>query len=403
MIDIVDRFIEYAKIYTTSDESSETCPSTARQKDLGNLLVKQLKEMGIDNAHMDENGYVYASLESNLDRESKSIGFISHMDTAPDMSGENVKPQILEYKGGDIKLSDSVTTTVEDFPFLKDLEGQALIHTDGTTLLGADDKSGIAIIMDAVNKLCENKDIKHPTIKIGFTPDEEIGRGADLFDVEKFGADFAYTLDGGPIGELEYENFNAAGATITIHGKNVHPGSAKNTMINSQLIGMELFNELPVAQRPEYTEHYEGFYLLTSFEGTVENTVMKFIIRDHDKKKFEEKKSYLKKLVEFLNVKYNNAIELDMKDSYYNMKEKIEPVMEIVDLAYKSMEDLGIKPLVQPIRGGTDGAQLSYKGLPCPNIFTGGYAFHGKHELLSIDQMKKASDLVLKIIENYSK
>ncbi|MFR6599085.1 MAG: peptidase T [Finegoldia magna] len=403
MIDIVDRFIEYAKIYTTSDESSETCPSTARQKDLGNLLVKQLKEMGIDNAHMDENGYVYASLESNLDRESKSIGFISHMDTAPDMSGENVKPQILEYKGGDIKLSDSVTTTVEDFPFLKDLEGQALIHTDGTTLLGADDKSGIAIIMDAVNKLCENKDIKHPTIKIGFTPDEEIGRGADLFDVEKFGADFAYTIDGGPIGELEYENFNAAGATITIHGKNVHPGSAKNTMINSQLIGMELFNELPVAQRPEYTEHYEGFYLLTSFEGTVENTVMKFIIRDHDKKKFEEKKSYLEKLVEFLNVKYNNAIELDMKDSYYNMKEKIEPVMEIVDLAYKSMEDLGIKPLVQPIRGGTDGAQLSYKGLPCPNIFTGGYAFHGKHELLSIDQMKKASDLVLKIIENYSK
>lgn len=403
MIDIVDRFIEYAKIYTTSDESSETCPSTARQKDLGNLLVKQLKEMGIDNAHMDENGYVYASLESNLDRESKSIGFISHMDTAPDMSGENVKPQILEYKGGDIKLSDSVTTTVEDFPFLKDLEGQALIHTDGTTLLGADDKSGIAIIMDAVNKLCENKDIKHPTIKIGFTPDEEIGRGADLFDVEKFGADFAYTIDGGPIGELEYENFNAAGATITIHGKNVHPGSAKNTMINSQLIGMELFNELPVAQRPEYTEHYEGFYLLTSFEGTVENTVMKFIIRDHDKKKFEEKKSYLEKLVEFLNVKYNNAIELDMKDSYYNMKEKIEPVMEIVDLAYKSMEDLGIKPLVQPIRGGTDGAQLSYKGLPCPNIFTGGYAFHGKHELLSIDQMKKASNLVLKIIENYSK
>ena len=403
MIDIVDRFIEYAKIYTTSDESSETCPSTARQKDLGNLLVKQLKEMRIDNAHMDENGYVYASLESNLDRESKSIGFISHMDTAPDMSGENVKPQILEYKGGDIKLSDSVTTTVEDFPFLKDLEGQALIHTDGTTLLGADDKSGIAIIMDAVNKLCENKNIKHPTIKIGFTPDEEIGRGADLFDVEKFGADFAYTVDGGPIGELEYENFNAAGATITIHGKNVHPGSAKNTMINSQLIGMELFNELPVAQRPEYTEHYEGFYLLTSFEGTVENTVMKFIIRDHDKKKFEEKKSYLKKLVEFLNVKYNNAIELDMKDSYYNMKEKIEPVMEIVDLAYKSMEDLGIKPLVQPIRGGTDGAQLSYKGLPCPNIFTGGYAFHGKHELLSIDQMKKASDLVLKIIENYSK
>lgn len=403
MIDIVDRFIEYAKIYTTSDESSETCPSTARQKDLGNLLVKQLKEMGIDNAHMDENGYVYASLESNLDRESKSIGFISHMDTAPDMSGENVKPQILEYNGGDIKLSDTVTTTVEDFPFLKDLEGQTLIHTDGTTLLGADDKSGIAIIMDAVNKLCENKDIKHPTIKIGFTPDEEIGRGADLFDVEKFGADFAYTLDGGPIGELEYENFNAAGATITIHGKNVHPGSAKNTMINSQLIGMELFNELPVAQRPEHTEHYEGFYLLTSFEGSVENTVMKFIIRDHDKKKFEEKKSYLEKLVEFLNVKYNNAIELDMKDSYYNMKEKIEPVMEIVDLAYKSMEDLGIKPLVQPIRGGTDGAQLSYKGLPCPNIFTGGYAFHGKHELLSIDQMKKASDLVLKIIENYSK
>ena len=400
---MLENFLKYVSYNTQSDDKNESCPSTPGQIELAKVIVEDLKKLGIDNAHMDENGYVYASIEGTV-KDIPTIGFISHMDTALELTGEGVNPQIIDsYKGGDIVLNEKYKLREEEYPFLKELVGHKLVTTDGTTLLGADDKAGIAIIMEVAKFFMENRDLKFGDIKIGFTPDEEIGRGADLFDVEKFGADFAYTLDGGPIGELEYENFNAAGATITIHGKNVHPGSAKNTMINSQLIGMELFNELPVAQRPEHTEHYEGFYLLTSFEGTVENTVMKFIIRDHDKKKFEEKKSYLEKLVEFLNVKYNNAIELEMKDSYYNMKEKIEPVMEIVDLAYKSMEDLVIKPLVQPIRGGTDGAQLSYKGLPCPNIFTGGYAFHGKHELLSIDQMKKASDLVLKIIENYSK
>ena len=403
MIDIVDRFIEYAKIYTTSDESSETCPSTARQKDLGNLLVKQLKEMGIDNANMDENGYVYASLESNLDRESKSIGFISHMDTAPDMSGENVKPQILEYKGGDIKLSDSVTTTVEDFPFLKDLEGQTLIHTDGTTLLGADDKSGIAIIMDAVNKLCENKDIKHPTIKIGFTPDEEIGRGADLFDVEKFGADFAYTLDGGPIGELEYENFNAASGRVTVHGANIHPGTAKGRMRNALLMAMEFQSLLPANENPMYTEGYEGFYHLDRMTGCVEEARMDYIIRDHDRVKFEHKKELFAQAAGFLNRKYGSGtVEAAVKDSYYNMKEKIEPHMDLIDKAKASMEKLGIRPIVVPIRGGTDGARLSYMGLPCPNLCTGGHNFHGKYEFIPVQSMEKITELLIEIARSFA-
>lgn len=403
MRDIVDRFINYAKIYTTSDPESTSVPTSERQKDLGKILVDELKGIGIDDAFMDENGYVYASLKANTDKKISPMGFIAHLDTSPDMKGEGVNPQIIEYRGGDIPLSDTVVTRLEDFSFLKDLEGQTLITTDGTTLLGADDKAGIAIIMTAIEYLLENPDIEHGDVKIAFSPDEEVGRGANLFDVERFGADFAYTVDGGPEGELEYESFNAAEANIKIHGKSVHPGSAKDVMINSQLIGMELFSMLPVNQRPEYTENYEGFFMLTSFSGGIEESAMNFIIRDHDRNKFEDKKHLLEKTVEFLNYKYKDAIELEISDTYYNMREKIEEVYEIVDLAKNSMEEVGIEPLILPIRGGTDGSILSFRGLPCPNLFTGGYAYHGKHELLSVDQMKKSVKVLVKIIENHAK
>ena len=402
-MDIKDMLIKYVKIHTTSDPKVETCPSTKRQLELANLLVDELHEMGIENAHVDENGYVYAFLESNLDYEVDPIGFVAHMDTAPDFSGENVNPKVINYTGGDIKLSDSVTTKVEDFPFLNELVGKTLIVTDGTTLLGADNKAGIASIMNAIEYITKNPEFKHGKISIGFTPDEEIGRGADLFDVEKFGAKFAYTIDGGPIGELEYKNFNAASADIVISGKNVHPGSSKKVMINSIIIGMELFNMLPVGERPEYTENFEGFFFLNGFDGNVEKTIMEFIIRDHDREKFETKKSIMQSAVDFLNKKYNNAVELKMKDSYYNMEEVIVKHPEIIDLAYKSMEDVGVTPQITPVRGGTDGARLSYMGLPCPNIFTGGYAFHGKHELLALEELEKSSEVVLKIIENNTK
>ncbi|MDY6065990.1 MAG: peptidase T [Finegoldia sp.] len=403
MKDIVDRFISYTEVYTTSDPESDTTPTSERQKDLGKILVEELHEMGIENAFMDDKAYVYAGLDSNTDKDISPIGFISHMDTAPDMTGEGVNPQIIEYKGGDIVLSDSVVTRVEDFPFLKDLEGQTLITTDGSTLLGADDKAGIAIIMTAVEYLIENPQIKHGDIKIAFTPDEEVGKGAHLFDIDRFGADFAYTVDGGPEGELEYESFNAAEADIKIHGKSVHPGSAKDVMINSQLLGMELFSMLPVNQRPEYTENYEGFFMLMNFTGTVEETSMNFIIRDHDREKFEAKKNLLEEIVKFLNTKYGDLIDLEISDTYYNMREKIEPVYEIVELAKRSMEEIGVEPIISPIRGGTDGSILSFRGLPTPNLFTGGYAYHGKHELVSVDQMKKGVNLLAKIIENHAK
>lgn len=399
-MDIVERFLKYTSFETTSDDSSETVPSTKIQLELGKYLVEELKGLGLDNARIDDKGYVYAHLESNTDKDLAKIGFVAHMDTSPEMSGKNVKPRIVKYEGGDIKLNEKYTTKVSEFPFLNDLVGQELIVTDGNTLLGADDKSGIAIIVSAIEHLVKNPEIKHGDIKIGFTPDEEIGRGADHFDVEGFDADFAYTVDGGPLGELEYENFNAASAKISIEGKGVHPGSSKNIMINSQLIAMELHNMLPVNMRPEYTEGYEGFYLLEGIKGSVSNTEMRYIIRDHDMEKFEAKKNLLIEIVEFLNKKYGDLINLEIKDSYYNMKKMIEPHMEIIELAKKSMEEVGIEPLISPIRGGTDGASLSYKGLPCPNIFTGGYNYHGRYELLPVESLKKGKELLLQIIKN---
>lgn len=399
-MDIVERFLKYTSFETTSDDSSETVPSTKIQLELGKYLVEELKGLGLDNARIDDKGYVYAHLESNTDKDLAKIGFVAHMDTSPEMSGKNVKPRIVKYEGGDIKLNEKYTTKVSEFPFLNDLVGQELIVTDGNTLLGADDKAGIAIIVSTIEHLINNPEIKHGDIKIGFTPDEEIGRGADHFDVEGFGADFAYTVDGGPLGELEYENFNAASAKISIEGKGVHPGSSKNIMINSQLIAMELHNMLPVNMRPEYTEGYEGFYLLEGIKGSVSNTEMRYIIRDHDMEKFEAKKNLLIEIVEFLNKKYDNLINLEIKDSYYNMKKMIEPHMEIIELAKKSMEEIGVEPLISPIRGGTDGASLSYKGLPCPNIFTGGYNYHGRYELLPVESLRKGEELLLQIIKN---
>jgi tripeptide aminopeptidase len=403
MAKIVERFKRYIAIDTRSDENSQTCPSTKGQLELGALLVKELKELGLEDAKQDENGYVYATLKSNMDKKVPTIGFIAHLDTSPDMDGKCTNPQIITYEGGDIKLNEEYSITVKEFPFLKDLVGKELITTDGTTLLGADDKAGIAAIMDAVEYLVTHPEIKHGDVKIAFTPDEEIGRGADLFDVEGFGADFAYTIDGGPLGELEYENFNAASAKIQIQGKNVHPGTAKNIMINALRIAMELESMLPVNEKPEYTEGYEGFYLLTDLSGTVDKAIMKYIIRDHSKEKFEHKKQYMKDVVDFLNKKYGNIIDIEIQDSYYNMREKIEPHMEIIELAKKSMEELNITPIIKPIRGGTDGANLSYKGLPCPNLFTGGYNYHGRFEFIPTESMKLASQLIVKIVENNAK
>lgn len=400
---IVERFKRYIAVDTRSDETSKTCPSTPGQLELGALLVEELKEIGLTDARQDESGYVYASLESNIERKVPTIGFIAHLDTSPDLDGKCTNPQIIKYQGGDIKLNDQYTMTVEEFPFLKDLVGKELMVTDGTTLLGADDKAGIAEIIDAMEYLIQHPEIKHGDIRIAFTPDEEIGRGADLFDVEGFGADFAYTLDGGPLGELEYENFNAASVKIQIQGKNVHPGTAKNIMINSQLVAMDIEAMLPRNEKPEYTEGYEGFYLLTRFTGTVDSSEMNYIIRDHSRAKFEAKKDYLRNVIDFLNQKYGEIITIEIKDSYYNMKEKIEPHMEIIELAKESMMEIGIEPLIRPIRGGTDGARLSYMGLPCPNLFTGGYNYHGRFEFIPLESMKKASQLIVKIIENNAK
>lgn len=397
---IVERFIGYIGIDTRSDENSDTCPSTKGQLELGTLLVKELNELGLEDVNQDENGYVYATLKSNIDKKVPTIGFISHLDTSPDIDGKCTNPNIFVYEGGDIRLNDKYIMTVKEFPFLKELVGKEIITTDGTTLLGADDKSGIAAIIDAMEYLIRHPEIKHGDIKIGFTPDEEIGRGADLFDVKGFNADFAYTVDGGPLGELEYENFNAASVKLEIQGKNVHPGTAKNVMINSMRVAMEIENMLPIEQKPEYTEGYEGFYLLVNITGGVDHTISNYIIRDHSMEKFEEKKSYFKSIVDFLNRKYGDIIDIEIKDSYYNMREKIEPHMSIVELAKESMIQLGIKPVIKPIRGGTDGARLSYMGLPCPNIFTGGYNFHGRFECIPIESMKLASQLIVKIVEN---
>lgn len=399
---LVNRFIKYVKMETTSDESSIVVPSTPNQLEFAKNLAKELNDIGLSNVSVDDKGYVMATLPANIDKDLPVIGFIAHMDTSPDMSGLNVKANIVkEYDGGDIVLNEeeNIILSPKDFPELKDHVGMDLITTDGTTLLGADNKAGIAEIVTAMEYLVKHPSIKHGEIRVGFTPDEEIGRGADHFDVEKFGAEFAYTVDGGPIGELQYENFNAASARISIQGRNVHPGSAKNKMINSISIATELNSMLPLHQVPEATELYEGFFHIVHFDGSVEKTNTTYIIRDHSKEKFEEKKKLITEAVEFLNKKYGDIISLDLKDSYYNMREKIEPVFHIVEIAKKAMEDIGLTPIIEPIRGGTDGARLSYMGLPCPNIFTGGLNYHGKYEYISIQGMEKAYYTILRIIE----
>lgn len=403
---ILDRFLKYISIDTQSDDASETCPSTKKQFDLANYVKDELIKLGLKDVSLDENCYLMGTLPSNIDKKIPTIGFLAHFDTAPDMSGANIKPQIVEnYKGGDILLKgNDIKLSPSVFPELDEHIGHTLITTDGTTLLGADDKAGITEILTAIEYLVNHPEIKHGTIKVGFTPDEEIGRGVDKFDVEKFKADFAYTMDGSKLGELEYENFNAAEAKLKINGRNVHPGYAKDKMINAILVAMELNALLPVNQRPEFTQNYDGFFHIIKFEGTVENSNVKYIIRDHDRKKFEQKKVLIKDCVDLLNKRYGEGvIELSLKDQYYNMKEMVVPVIHIVETAQKAMEELGIEPIVVPIRGGTDGARLSYMGLPCPNIFAGGLNFHGKFEYVSLDVMEKATLVILKIIELYTK
>lgn len=398
---IINRFISYAVVDTQSNEGNSECPSTPGQLTLANLLVEELKEIGMDEVTIDENGYVMATLPANTDKKVPTIGFLAHLDTATDFTGKNVRPQKVEkYDGQEIVLNKDlhIVLSPKDFPELKNYVGHTLLTTDGTTLLGADNKAGIAEIVTALIYLKENPDIKHGKIRVAFTPDEEIGRGPHKFNVEAFAADFAYTVDGGPLGELQYESFNAAGAKITISGTNVHPGTAKGKMVNSIKIAMELQSRLPANEAPEYTEGYEGFYHLLSFEGDVEETKLSYIIRDFDRTSFEDRKNTLQAIIVELNKKYGaNTIRLDLNDQYYNMREKIEPVKVIVDVAYQAMENLDITPIVQPIRGGTDGSQLSYMGLPTPNIFTGGENFHGKYEYISVDNMVKATNVIVEI------
>ena len=398
MKSVTERFLKYVSFETTSDEFSETCPSTDQQKLLGAALVEEMLQIGIEDAHMDEHGYVYGTVPG--DPALPTIGLIAHMDTSPDASGADIKTRIVEYQGGDILLNEDagIYLKAEDFPGLSMHTGKHLIVTDGTTLLGADDKAGIAEILTAAEILLHSNQ-PHATLRIGFTPDEEIGRGADLFDVEKFAADYAYTVDGGTIGEIEYENFNAAGATVTFHGRNVHPGSAKDQMINSQYIAMEFQSLLPAHQKPESTEGYEGFIHLTNMEGTVEKSTLRYILRDHDMEKFLQKKAMMEAAAAFINSKYGwGTAELSLKDSYFNMREKIEPCMYIVERAIQAMEAVGITPRISPIRGGTDGARLSFEGLPCPNIFTGGQNFHGRFEYIPVEDMEKCVQLLLHIL-----
>lgn len=402
---ILDRFLRYVSIDTQSDENSESQPSSAKELDLLKLLCKELNDMGVE-ATLDEYGYVMGTIPSNIDKKAPAIGFIAHVDTSPDASGKDVKPQIISnYDGGDIELKGmpGLALKPSEFPELLNHKGETLITTDGTTLLGADDKAGVAEIMNAVQYIVEHPEFKHGEIKIGFTPDEEIGRGVVKFDVKRFGADYAYTMDGGEIGELEFENFNAASAKIHIQGRNVHPGYAKDKMKNAIIIGMELNDLLPVGQRPELTEGYDGFFHIISFNGTVEEADFGYIIRDHDRKKFEDKKELIRKCVDFINMKYGEGTAtLEVKDQYYNMREQVEPYYFIVEKAIKAMEMADIKPKIQPIRGGTDGANLSFKGLPCPNIFAGGLNFHGKMEFATLENIEKASQVVLNIIKLYA-
>ena len=402
---ILDRFLRYVAVDTQSNEESESQPSTAKQLNLLRMLRDELEALGVQ-ATLDEYGYVMATIPSNIGSKVPAIGFIAHVDTAPDASGAGIKPQIInEYDGGEIELKGvpGLSLKPSEFPEMLHYVGETLITTDGTTLLGADDKAGVAEIMDAVQYMVEHPDFKHGEIKLGFTPDEEIGRGVVKFDVPKFGADYAYTMDGGEIGELEFENFNAASAKIHVQGRNVHPGYAKGKMKNAILVGMELNSLLPVEQRPEYTEGYEGFFHLIGFSGSVEEADITYIIRDHDRQKFEEKKKTVLDCCDFINLKYGQGTANPVvKDQYYNMREQVEPHYHVVEKAVKAMEMAGIKPKIQPIRGGTDGANLSFKGLPCPNIFAGGLNFHGKMEFVPLRSMEKASEVILNIISLYA-
>jgi tripeptide aminopeptidase len=402
---ILDRFLRYVAVDTQSNPESETQPSSAKELDLLRLLCQELNAMGLE-AELDQYGYVMATIPSNCDKEIPAVGFIAHVDTAPDASGVDIKPQIIpDYDGSDIPLKgvEGLSLKVSDFPELLDYKGQTIITTDGTTLLGADDKAGVAEIMNAVQYIVEHPEFKHGEIKIGFTPDEEIGRGVVKFDVEKFGARYAYTMDGGAVGELEYENFNAAGATVKIQGRNIHPGYAKGKMLNAILIGMELNALLPVEQRPEYTSGYEGFFHIIGFNGTVESATFSYIIRDHDMALYEQKKAYMQKCVDFINEKYGEGTAtVEIKHQYYNMRKEVEPHYHIVEKAKQAMEMEGIVPNIKPIRGGTDGANLSFMGLPCPNIFAGGHNFHGKMEFIPLESMEKASKVILNIISLYA-
>lgn len=399
---VVDRFLKYVTFATQSDEESGITPSTSGQRVFAEALVKELEALGLEEISLDDNSYLMATLPSNMgDKEVPTIGFISHLDTSPDMSGEGVKPRIVSYAGGDIVLNEAenIVLSPRMFPEMEQYIGQDLIVTDGTTLLGADDKAGVAAIISAVAYLKEHPEIKHGKIRIGFTPDEEIGAGADHFDVEKFGCEFAYTVDGGEIGELEYENFNAAAAKVVFSGRNVHPGTAKDKMVNASLLAVEFASMLPADQRPETTEGYEGFFHLTAMVGSVEQAVLQYIVRDHSRELFEQKKQLLEQITAQLNKKYPGMVSLEMHDQYYNMREIVEPKKYIVDLASEAMEAVGVKPQIKPIRGGTDGARLSFMGLLCPNLFTGGHNFHGRYEYIPIPSLQKSMETVVKIAE----
>ncbi len=401
-MNLIDKFLDYVKFDTQSDELTNLTPSTPGQMEFAKYLQKKLIEMGLSEVTLDDNGYLFATLPANTDKQLPVIGFIAHLDTSPDMSGRHVNPRIVkDYDGSVITLNKElgIALNPEEFPELLQYKGQDLIVTDGTTLLGADDKAGVAEIVDAVEYLLAHPEIKHGKIRIGFNPDEEIGLGAHKFDVKKFGCDFAYTMDGGEIGELEYENFNAASAKITIKGRNVHPGYAKHKMVNSIRVAGQFMSMLPRWETPEHTEEYEGFYHLVGIEGTVEQTVLTYIIRDHDRDRFERRKEEIQHLVRKTNREFPDSTSVEIKDQYYNMREKIEPVMYIIDLALEAMKEVGVASKVQPIRGGTDGAQLSFKGLPCPNIFAGGLNFHGRYEFVPIPSMEKARDVIVKIAE----
>ncbi|QYJ67813.1 peptidase T [Flavobacterium litorale] len=404
---IIDRFISYVTVDTESDPNSDTTPSTEKQWNLANQLVEELKAIGMEDVTIDENAYIMATLPSNVDHDVPVVGFVSHFDTTPDFTGANVKPKIIKnYDGGDIVLNEEQNIVLSP-TYFKDMlqyKGQTLITTDGTTLLGADDKAGITEIVSAMEYLINNPQIKHGKIRVGFTPDEEIGRGAHKFDVAKFGADWGYTMDGSQIGELEYENFNAAGAKITFKGKSVHPGYAKGKMINSMLLASKFVAALPENEVPERTSGYEGFYHVTNIDGSIEKTMVQLIIRDHDREKFEARKEKVAQIADAINDEYMEQfgepiVIADIKDQYYNMKEKVVPVFHIIDIAERAMKELDIKPLIKPIRGGTDGCQLSYMGLPCPNIFAGGHNFHGKYEYVPVESMQKATEVIVKIAE----